>query len=146
MTVPSLVGRLLPRCRIETSIQRSRSLSTAPPSRKYRLLSFRGLATVGIGAGALVGTAVFIQDARAGAQELRELSEKNPVVTTRDRPSASLATLIRTYAVYSFCSIPTLVDWSPTILETLSSIPGLKQITEAVVRATFFNQVSVLSW
>lgn len=88
-----------------------------------------------------MGTSVFFQDARAGARELQELNEKNPVGTTRERPLSSLSTLIRAYVVYSFCSVPALVDWSPALLETLSSIPGLKQITEAVVRATFFDQV-----
>ncbi len=86
---------------------------------------------------------MFVQDARAGAVELEELNERNPVGTTakRERQLAPLSTLLRTYAVYSFCSIPALVDWAPAILDTLSSVPGLKQITEAVVRATFFDQV-----
>ncbi len=89
---------------------------------------------------------MFFQDARAGARELRELSEKNPVGTRRDRPLSSLSTLIRAYVVYSFCSLPTLVDWSPVILQTLSAVPGLRQVTEAVVRATFFDQVRGVSW
>ncbi|KAA1468315.1 FAD-linked oxidoreductase [Dentipellis sp. KUC8613] len=38
------------------------------------------------------------------------------------------------------CSIPPLVDWSPSILAFLTSIPGVKQITEAIVRNTFFAQ------
>ncbi|KAF9556320.1 FAD-linked oxidoreductase [Agrocybe pediades] len=38
------------------------------------------------------------------------------------------------------CSVPVLVDASPKILSVLSSIPGVKQITEAFVRVTFFNQ------
>lgn len=84
---------------------------------------------------------MFFQDARAGARELRDLSEKNPVGTTRNRPLSSLSTLIRAYVVYSFCSVPVLVDWAPAILETLSAVPGLRQITETVVRATFFDQV-----
>ena len=88
---------------------------------------------------------MFFQDARAGAQELQELSEKNPVGATRDRPSSSLSTLVRAYVVYSFCSVPALVDSAPALLETLSAIPGLKQITEAVVRATFFDQVRGIS-
>ncbi|TBU30788.1 FAD-linked oxidoreductase [Dichomitus squalens] len=140
MMVFSLVGRHLPRCRIGPAFLRPRLLSTAPPSQESQLLSSRRLITVGLASSGLVGATLFVQDARAGAQELRELTEKNPVATARDKPSSSLATLIRTYIVYSFCSIPPLVDWSPTILETLSSVPGLRQITEAVVRATFFKQ------
>ncbi|THH14255.1 hypothetical protein EW146_g6052 [Bondarzewia mesenterica] len=38
------------------------------------------------------------------------------------------------------CSFPTLVDRSPSILTFLTSVPGLKQITEAFVRRTFFAQ------
>ncbi|KAJ3572324.1 hypothetical protein NP233_g3161 [Leucocoprinus birnbaumii] len=50
-----------------------------------------------------------------------------------------LGHLIRSYAVFSMCSIPPLVDYSPRILSVLTSIPGVRQITETVVRATFFN-------
>ncbi|KAJ7599312.1 FAD-linked oxidoreductase-like protein [Mycena floridula] len=52
-----------------------------------------------------------------------------------------LTVAIRAYIVYSMCSFPTLVDMAPRILEICSSIPGLKQISEAIsVRVTFFNQ------
>ncbi|KAL5495810.1 PUT1_1 [Sanghuangporus weigelae] len=51
-----------------------------------------------------------------------------------------LSTLFRTYIVYSMCSIPWLVDNSPKVLDVLMSIPLVKQVTEAVVRATFFAQ------
>ncbi|KAL5535007.1 PUT1_2 [Sanghuangporus sanghuang] len=51
-----------------------------------------------------------------------------------------LSTLLRTYIVYSMCSIPWLVDNSPKILDVLMSIPLVKQVTEAFVRATFFAQ------
>ncbi|KZV77590.1 FAD-linked oxidoreductase [Peniophora sp. CONT] len=52
----------------------------------------------------------------------------------------TLGELFRQYAVYAMCSSPTLIDWAPTILETLTSIPIIKQITEAVVSQTFFLQ------
>ncbi|CAA7267709.1 unnamed protein product [Cyclocybe aegerita] len=52
----------------------------------------------------------------------------------------SLASMVRAYSVFAMCSIPGLVEASPTILSALSSIPGLKQITEAFVRVTFFDQ------
>ncbi|OCB89762.1 FAD-linked oxidoreductase [Sanghuangporus baumii] len=54
-----------------------------------------------------------------------------------------LSTLLRTYIVYSMCSIPWLVDNSSKILDVLMSIPLVKQVTEAFVRATFFAQVSI---
>jgi proline dehydrogenase len=62
----------------------------------------------------------------------------------RDDPGAtqsSFGTLVRTYVVYTMCSIPALVDNAPWLLETFSSIPGLRWITEAIVRVTFFDQV-----
>ncbi|KAF9446786.1 FAD-linked oxidoreductase [Macrolepiota fuliginosa MF-IS2] len=37
------------------------------------------------------------------------------------------------------CSISPLVDHSTKILSTLTGIPGVRQVTEAFVRATFFN-------
>ncbi|KAF9042154.1 FAD-linked oxidoreductase-like protein [Panaeolus papilionaceus] len=54
--------------------------------------------------------------------------------------TASLRELVRSYAVYTMCSIPALVDSSPGILSVLFSIPGIRQITEAFVRITFFEQ------
>ncbi len=60
-------------------------------------------------------------------------------------PPPPLSELVRTYIVYTLCSVPFLVDWSPTILSTLMAIPGIKQITEAVVRVTFFDQVRLSS-
>lgn len=65
------------------------------------------------------------------------------VVSPSENQPTPLSTLLRSYFVYSMCSIPTLVDYAPTILDTLMSsrIPFVKQVTEAVVRATFFAQV-----
>jgi proline dehydrogenase len=58
-----------------------------------------------------------------------------------DIKESSLGSLVRAYTVYTMCSIPALVDASPRLLPFLTSIPGLKQITEAFVRITFFDQV-----
>lgn len=52
----------------------------------------------------------------------------------------SMSTLLRAYTVYTLCSVPALVDYSPTILATLTAIPGVRQVTEAIVRSTFFAQ------
>ncbi|KAF9487221.1 FAD-linked oxidoreductase [Pleurotus eryngii] len=60
-----------------------------------------------------------------------------------DTPPTTMQTvgsLIRSYVVYTMCSVPVLVDYSPRLLAFLTGIPGIKQITEAVVRVTFFNQ------
>ncbi|THU86961.1 hypothetical protein K435DRAFT_357599 [Dendrothele bispora CBS 962.96] len=51
-----------------------------------------------------------------------------------------LSHLLRRYIVYTMCSIPGLVEISPQILDVLLKIPGLRSMTEAVVRVTFFDQ------
>ena len=53
----------------------------------------------------------------------------------------SLGSYVRAYTVYTICSVPALVDASPRVLSFLTSIPGIKQITEGFVRITFFDQV-----
>jgi proline dehydrogenase len=52
-----------------------------------------------------------------------------------------LSKLFTSYVVYSACSIPGLVEASPVLLASCASIPGLRQLTEAFIRATFFKQV-----
>ncbi|KJA21919.1 hypothetical protein HYPSUDRAFT_202614 [Hypholoma sublateritium FD-334 SS-4] len=59
-------------------------------------------------------------------------------VDPKTRPT--LGSQVRAYFVYSMCSIPALVDASPKLLSMTSAVPGLKQITEAFVRVTFFDQ------
>jgi proline dehydrogenase len=53
-----------------------------------------------------------------------------------------LSSLLRTYLVYSFTSLPFIVDYSPQILSALtkSNIPGISGLTEWIVRKTFFDQ------
>ncbi|KAJ7700296.1 FAD-linked oxidoreductase-like protein [Mycena metata] len=53
---------------------------------------------------------------------------------------SSFGALVRTYVVYTMCSIPALVDNAPWLLTTLSRIPGINWIVERVVRVTFFDQ------
>lgn len=62
------------------------------------------------------------------------VDSKNP------RSRTSMSTLLRSYFVYTLCSIPVLVDYSPTVFATLTAIPGVNQVTEAIVRLTFFAQ------
>lgn len=56
--------------------------------------------------------------------------------------SAPTLTLLRSYFVYTLCSLPALIDNAPSLLHTFthSPIPGLKGFTEAIVRRTFFAQ------
>jgi proline dehydrogenase len=80
-------------------------------------------------------TVIFSEpDPAAAEDKSRELRREPP----------PLSELVRTYIVYSMCSFPTLVDWSPALLHFFTSIPGLKQITETIVYDTFFLQVSGL--
>ncbi|GLB36747.1 putative converts proline to delta-1-pyrroline-5-carboxylate [Lyophyllum shimeji] len=51
----------------------------------------------------------------------------------------SLGALIRTYVVYTMCSIPTLVDNSPKLMQ-LATLPGIRWFAETFVRITFFDQ------
>ncbi|KDN46400.1 hypothetical protein RSAG8_04344, partial [Rhizoctonia solani AG-8 WAC10335] len=53
---------------------------------------------------------------------------------------APLGDLLRSYFVYSMCSVPTLVNWSPAILETCASVPGVREASQAFIRRTFFAQ------
>ena len=78
--------------------------------------------------GTLLGTSLLLLHAN-----------QSPSTVTRDPP---LSSLIRTYTVYTICSFPTLVDYSPSILRTLLSVPVVRDVTEWVVRGTFFAQVS----
>lgn len=50
--------------------------------------------------------------------------------------------LLRSYFVYTACGIPAVIDAAPTLLRVLttSPIPGVKPITEAIIRRTFFAQ------
>ncbi|KZT08997.1 FAD-linked oxidoreductase [Laetiporus sulphureus 93-53] len=111
----------------------ARTLSTSSRSAFRTSRLFRiGLASGGVlTASVLLGNAVGTIHADAAHSEGK---------TDSERHKTPLSALIRTYAVYTMCSIPPLVDYSPAILSALSSVPGLKQFTEAFVRATFFNQ------
>lgn len=57
--------------------------------------------------------------------------------------SVPLTSLLRSYFVFSVCSVPALVDWSPRVISFTTSVPGLKQLAEVVVRWTFFAQVRI---
>ena len=83
-----------------------------------------------------------------GASLLMASGVSDPDTTTlqdANQPASkklpSLTSMFRSYAVYTLCCIPALVDWSPNILDTLMSIPVVRDITESLVRATFFAQV-----
>lgn len=57
--------------------------------------------------------------------------------------SVPLTSLLRSYFVFSVCSMPAFVDWSPHIISFMTSVPGLKQLVGALVRRSFFAQVRI---
>ena len=54
-----------------------------------------------------------------------------------------LTSLLRSYFVFSVCSVPIFVDWSPHIISFMTSVPGLKQLAGALIRRSFFAQVRI---
>ena len=121
----------------------SRTLSTTPLPRP-RFLHARRLATFGLASTALAGASLYAYKNVPVVHADSESREKTGHLSEPRTKNEPLSELLRAYIVYSLCSVPFLVDWSPTILSTLMAIPVLKQITEAVVRVTFFDQVSSL--
>ncbi|KAG7090579.1 hypothetical protein E1B28_009686 [Marasmius oreades] len=71
---------------------------------------------------------------------IRADSDDNEDKDNSTKSSDSLSSLIRSYIVYSLCSIPALVDSAPTLLQAFTNIPVIGNITEGLVRVTFFNQ------
>jgi hypothetical protein len=96
--------------------------------------SMRSLRTSLVGGGALTATLMLGWG--------YSLYADTPPLSREHEPAPTpLPQLLRSYAVYSICSIPGLVDASPALLSFCMSVPGLRQLTEAFVRATFFTQV-----
>ncbi|KAJ6509120.1 FAD-linked oxidoreductase [Mycena vulgaris] len=122
----------LSRARFSTTRGVRYASSTPPrPAGRRIALASGGIA---IGLATLLTSKVY---ADAAAVSLPATSK----ATHEDEATRSpLSTLVRTYVVYTMCSIPALVDSAPWLLETLTSIPGLRWITEAIVRVTFFDQ------
>jgi len=117
------------------------------PPHHCRLLNTRGynkdaLLTRRIAARLSVGTLLTASSIFLASNVYGDsVSDEPEHAASRKHPRPTFGSLIRAYAVYSMCSVPVLVDASPKILSTLSSIPVIRQITEAFVRATFFDQV-----
>lgn len=67
-------------------------------------------------------------------------SDNRHTETTLSR--TPLTALLRTWLVYTFTSLPLIVDYSPVILDALtnSPVPGVGAVSEWIVRKTFFDQ------
>ncbi|KAF8480788.1 FAD-linked oxidoreductase [Russula ochroleuca] len=97
--------------------------SAARPSRSLRISA--------VGSGALTATLMLGLGYSLYADAPLPPNERGPT---------PLSKFLASYVVYSACSVPGLVDASPALLAFCTSIPGLRQLTEAFVRATFFRQ------
>lgn len=114
-----------------------RTLATAPS----RPFSTSRLVAIGLASATLAGAALYAH--KNGPVIHADSESHSQAGRTSETDNIPLSELVRAYIVYSLCSVPFLVDWSPTILSTFMATPGLKQITEAIVRVTFFDQVSI---
>lgn len=133
-----LHARTLPTVSITSGMARAartfpRYSSSSTTSRVLRLSPRfqRGAGLLATGALMTVGLGTIYADSSTP-----DKGTDTPPTTTQ-----TVGSLIRSYVVYTMCSVPALVDFSPQLLAFLTGIPGIKQITEAVVRVTFFNQV-----
>ncbi len=108
------------------------------PKRRYRIHQHsparpsRILRTTAAGGGALAATLTLGLGYSLYADVPSPLKEPTPT---------PLSKLLMSYVVYSACCVPGLVEASPGLLAFCASIPGLRQLSEAFVRATFFKQV-----
>lgn len=109
-------------------------LSTSARSLPFRRRVSRFLAVSTLGTTAALSTALYFD---AGPSET---ISRDPLLHTEP-----LTALLRTYFVYTACSIPPLVERAPALLDTLlnSSVPGVSSITSFFVRHTFFAHVRV---
>lgn len=121
LRVGALGARSLPRRPVVRSISTTADASSAPP-RSSRL-----------------GLLALVPVALAGAVLVSPSSDPEPQTNIAALPTSAL---LRSYFVYTACSWPRLIDAAPGLLHafTHSPVPGLKAITEAVVRRTFFAQ------
>ncbi|THH17138.1 hypothetical protein EW146_g3612 [Bondarzewia mesenterica] len=122
--------RRLPFIRLTTSPSRGVSSVSGPSTASSNRFLRYGLLS-----GGLLGVSLYI-----GHNISTIYADHAETAKESQRPLTPISSLIRSYAVYTMCSFPALVDRSPSILAFLTSVPGLKQITEAFVRRTFFAQ------
>jgi hypothetical protein len=111
-----------------------RNFSNGPPRRIPRL----GVRVV---LGASVGATTAFAFSRLGTTDVYADTSDDTDVEDNSIRNSPLTSLLRSYVVFSVCSVPAFVDWSPQIISIMTSIPGLKQLTEALVRRSFFAQV-----
>lgn len=120
-------------CRNTASRQYCHSRSVQP----RRLLRLGGRAVLVTG----VATTTAFAFSTLGASDVYADTGDFANVNDPTIRSVPLTSLLRSYFVFSVCSVPTFVDWSPHIISFMTSVPGLKQLVEVLVRRSFFAQV-----
>lgn len=97
----------------------------------------RGYYAFALGGGAILIPATANLTGSSPEAEMETVTRMSDSLT-----SASTSSLLRSYLVYTACSIPYLIDYAPGLLSafTNSPIPGLKTLTEWIVRHSFFAQ------
>jgi proline dehydrogenase len=111
--------------------------STTTPGLGNRSYARWGLILVGAtGISQLLPIGTATQDATELETSPRSTSTASSLRAT------STPALVRSYLVYAACSFPFIIDAAPSLLHTFthSPIPGLKAVTEFLVRHTFFAQ------
>lgn len=116
----------------------ARSVHTNTNPRLPAPLRRANLRRISLASGAVLGASILLVQ-NAPDNTKTDIRDANNPAANRQPPP--LTSMLRSYVVYAMCSIPALVDWSPKILSSLISIPIVKDITESLVRATFFAQV-----
>ncbi|WWC85649.1 uncharacterized protein L201_000515 [Kwoniella dendrophila CBS 6074] len=109
--------------------------------RSWKKTSAIGVATVSLSA---VGIAMLGDDTTATtSSDLLQDEKGGPKVKQKySIHDVSAITLLRSYLVWTALGIPSLVDSSPKVLDSLlhSPIPGVSKLVEFIVRITFFAQ------
>lgn len=126
--------------RAASSVRPLRQFSTSRPGPTTSGPLRRNYTRVALALGTgVVGTTYFASPVSLDKSSLSPGIISPPAPSIQD---ARFWELARSYLVYTLCSIPLLIDNSPKLLHTLthSPIPGLKTITEEIVRGTFFAQ------
>lgn len=122
--------------RFKSPLRPFRHFSSGPP-RRLRPIGVRTVLGVGVG----VTTAFAFS--RLGSSDVYADTSNDINIEDPSIRNTPLTSLLRSYFVFSVCSVPAFVDWSPQIISFMTSIPGLKQLTAALVRRSFFAQVRI---
>jgi proline dehydrogenase len=112
------------------------NLRNAPPRRFPRLGSKVAL---GVGVGAT--TTFVFSISRLESTDVCAYTSDDLNLEHSNIQNTPLSSLLRSYLVFTLCSVPAFVDWSPRVISFMTSIPGLRQLAAAFVRRSFFAQV-----